>query len=112
VKNNHSINSVKTSFSAGKLTNYSGLYPLFKFMQKIKLLHPFMQNLSILHNANQLYSAAQILQTIVWDNLAGMNRLIKMGLLGSTLQNMRVWAQQVAPIPSDFEAQNPAVPLS
>jgi hypothetical protein len=41
-------------------------------------MHRFMQNLSIPHSANQLYSMAQILQAIVLDFLADMNRLKKL----------------------------------
>lgn len=32
---------VKTPFSDGNLTNYSGIYPLFKFIKKMKRNHLF-----------------------------------------------------------------------
>ncbi len=47
MKNINRIKTVKTSFSGGNLTNYSGIYPLFKFMKKMKLNHLFEQKISL-----------------------------------------------------------------
>ena len=69
--------TVKTSFSGGNLTNYSGIYPLFKFMKKMKLNHLFEQKISLAEKSNQKYSLSQILYAIILGTLSGMNRLIK-----------------------------------
>jgi hypothetical protein len=77
VKNKNRVKAIKTSFSGGNLTNYSGIYPLFKFMKKMKLKHLFEQKISIVDKSNQSYSLSQILHAVVLGTLCGMNRLIK-----------------------------------
>ena len=77
MKNINRTRTVKTSFSGGNLTNYSGIYPLFKFMKKMKLNNLFEQRISIVEKANQNYSLSQILYAVILGTLSGMNRLIK-----------------------------------
>ena len=77
MKNIKRIKTVKTSFSGGNLTNYSGIYPLFKFMKKIRLNNLFEQRISLVEKSNQNYSLSQILYAIILGTLSGMNRLIK-----------------------------------
>ena len=77
MKNINGIKTVKTSFSGGNLTNYSGIYPLFKFMKKMKLNHLFEQRISLMEKCNQNYSLSQILYAVILGTLSGMNRLIK-----------------------------------
>jgi hypothetical protein len=77
VKNLNRIKAVKTSFSGGNLTNYSGIYPLFKFMKKMRLNNLFEQRISLVEKSNQKYSLSQILYAVILGTLSGMNRLIK-----------------------------------
>ena len=77
MKNINRIKTVKTSFSGGNLTNYSGIYPLFKFMKKMRLNHLFEQKISLADKSNQTYSLSQILYAVILGTLSGMNRLIK-----------------------------------
>lgn len=77
MKNENGAKTIKTSFTGGNLTNYSGIYPLFKFMKKMRINHLFEQRISIQDKANQKYSLSQILQSIVLGTLSGMDRLIK-----------------------------------
>jgi len=77
VKNKNRIKTIRTSFTGGNLTNYSGIYPLFKFMKKMKLNHLFEQKISLAEKSNQIYSLSQILNAVILGTLSGMNRLIK-----------------------------------
>jgi hypothetical protein len=77
VKNLNRIKAVKTSFSGGNLTNYSGIYPLYKFMKKMRLNNLFEQRISLSEKSNQKYSLSQILYAVILGTLSGMNRLIK-----------------------------------
>jgi len=77
VKNRNRVKAIKTSFSGGNLTNYSGIYPLFKFMKKMGLNHLFKQKISLAEKSNQNYSLSQILNAVILGTLSGMNRLIK-----------------------------------
>ncbi len=77
MKNLNRIKTVKTSFSGGNLTNYSGIYPLYKFMKKMGLNNLFEQRISIIEKSNQIYSLSQILYAVILGTLSGMNRLIK-----------------------------------
>jgi hypothetical protein len=55
VKNRNRVKAIKTSFSGGNLTNYSGIYPLFKFMKKMGLNHLFKQKISIFLSKKYLW---------------------------------------------------------
>ncbi len=77
MKKRNRVKAIKTSFTGGDLTNYSGIYPLFKFMKKMELNHLFMKKISLEEKANQIYSLSQILQAIILGTQSGMNRLIK-----------------------------------
>ena len=69
--------NLRTSFTGGNLTNYSGIYPIYKFMKKIGLSHLFEEKISIKQKANQKYSLNQILYSVILGTLSGMNRLMK-----------------------------------
>jgi len=77
VKNINEIKAIKTSFTGGNLTNYSGIYPVFKFMKRIGLNHLFSQQISLEEKSNRIYSLSQIFNAIILGTLSGMNRLIK-----------------------------------
>ena len=77
MKNKIRNKTVKTSFSGGNLTNYAGIYPLFKFMKKMGLNQYFEQKISLPEKPNQVYSLSQILYAVILGTLSGMNRLIK-----------------------------------
>ena len=77
MKNKNGEKNIKASFNGGNLTNYSGIYPLFKFMKKIGINHLFNQKISLIEKPNQKYSISQILDAIILGTLSGMNRLIK-----------------------------------
>jgi len=75
IKNN--TKTVKTSFTGGNLTNYSGIYPIYKFMKKLKIDSLFEQKITLSTRHNQKYSLSQIFNAIILGLLSGMNRLIK-----------------------------------
>lgn len=77
MKNKNRVKTIRTSFTGGNLTNYSGIYPLFKFMKKMGLNHLFKQKISLAEKSNQIYSLSQILNAVILGTLSGMNRLIK-----------------------------------
>jgi len=68
-------NDVKHSFTGNKLTNYAGLSPIMKYINKLKLglslnkLFPTM-----LHNATK-FANVQIFLSVVLASFAGINRL-------------------------------------
>ncbi len=69
--------TVKTSFTGGNLTNYSGIYPIYKFMKKIKIDQILEQTITLPERLNQKYSLSQIFNTIILGLSSGMNRLLK-----------------------------------
>lgn len=77
MKKRNRIKPIKTSFTGGNLTNYSGIYPMFKFMQKMGINHLFEEKISIKTSPNQKYFISQIFNAILLGVLSGMNRLIK-----------------------------------
>jgi len=77
VKNKNTVKTIRTSFTGGKLTNYSGIYPMFKFMKKMGLDHLYSQKISLEQKTNQIYSLSQIFNAVILGTLSGMNRLSK-----------------------------------
>ena len=77
MKNKIRNKKVNTSFSGGNLTNYSGIYPLFKFMNKMGINHLFKKKISLAEKSNQKYTLSQIFYAVILGTLSGMNRLIK-----------------------------------
>ncbi len=77
MKNKNQVKMIKTSFTGGNLTNFSGIYPVFKFMKKIGINHLFKQRISLTEKPNQIYSLNQIFNAVILGTLSGMNRLIK-----------------------------------
>ncbi|MDT3738035.1 MAG: IS1380 family transposase [Candidatus Kapabacteria bacterium] len=77
VKNNKKTVKIKTSFTAQRLTNYSGLLPVFKFMHKLGFFDKLgAVNLPLGRNIK--YSTQSIYGIIVLGLIAGMNRISKM----------------------------------
>jgi hypothetical protein len=74
-KSQFKSNNVKHSFTGNKLTNYAGLSPIMKYINKLKLglslnsLFPTM-----MHNATK-FTNVQILLSVVLASFAGINRL-------------------------------------
>lgn len=68
---------VHSSFTAGKLTNFSGILPVFKFLHKIGLNTLLDQELSLKDKSNQTYSLKQILNAVILGVLSGADRMIK-----------------------------------
>jgi hypothetical protein len=66
---------VKHSFTGNKLTNYAGLSPIMKYINKLKLGLSF-NNLfpTMMHNATK-FTNVQILLSVVLASFAGINRL-------------------------------------
>jgi hypothetical protein len=66
---------VKHSFTGNKLTNYAGLSPIMKYINKLKL-GLSLNNLfpTIMHNATK-FTNVQILLSVVMASFAGINRL-------------------------------------
>ena len=67
--------NVRHSFTGNKLTNYAGLSPIMKYINKLKLgLN--LNNLfpTIMHNATK-FTNVQILLSVVMASFAGINRL-------------------------------------
>ena len=67
--------AVKHSFTGNKLTNYAGLSPMMKYINKLQL-GLSLNNLfpTLLHNATK-FSHVQILLSVVLASFAGINRL-------------------------------------
>lgn len=66
---------IKASFSGGRLTNYSGIRPIFKFMEKLKVMEYLEQTIYLPVGDNALYATSQILTSIVLGVLSGLNRI-------------------------------------
>jgi hypothetical protein len=66
---------VKHSFTGNKLTNYAGLSPIMKYINKLKL-GLSLNNLfpTLMHNATK-FTHVQILLSVVLASFAGINRL-------------------------------------
>jgi len=77
MKKRKSYKTVKTFFTGGNLTNYSGLYSIYKFMKKLRIDYLLESKLSLQERHNQKYTFSQIFNTMILGLLSGMNRLIK-----------------------------------
>jgi len=75
-KNTKKADKIKTSFTANRLTNYSGLIPIIKFMDKLGLRELF-QGLNIRIGKNAKYSNSDILSMITLGIISGKNRISK-----------------------------------
>jgi hypothetical protein len=69
--------NVETKFKAKELTNYSGINPIAKFMDKMRFREIVEAKIGIKMHHNTEYSTGKILMTIVLGILSGMNRIIK-----------------------------------
>ena len=67
--------NVKHAFTGNKLTNYGGLSPIMKYINKLKL-GLSLNNLfpTIMHNATK-FTNVQVLLSVVMASFAGINRL-------------------------------------
>ena len=68
---------IKASFSGGRLTNYSGIWPIFKFMEKLKVMEHLERWIALPVGDNAVYATSQILTSIVLGILSGLNRICK-----------------------------------
>jgi len=68
---------IKASFTGGRLTNYSGIWPIFKFMQRLKVIEHLEHSIHLPVGDNALYATGQILNSIVLGVLSGLNRICK-----------------------------------
>lgn len=71
------VDKIKVNFNGGRLTNYSGILPLFKFMKKLRFFGALDENMSLPIGSNALYSNSQILSAIILGVFSGLNRLCK-----------------------------------
>ena len=67
---------IKTSFTAGKITNYSGALPAYKFMKKLGLVE-LLGNLSLSLGQNAKYSTGKLLSLVILGIVSGLNRIAK-----------------------------------
>ena len=67
---------IKTEFSAGALTNYSGIKPVYDFMQKLGIKNSF-NSLNINMHHNTKYDTGTILSIIILGIISGNNRISK-----------------------------------
>ena len=75
-KSNQKAGKIKTSFSGGKLTNYSGMLPIYNFMCSIGLPEMLSKiNLNLHHNIK--YETSDIFSIIMLGLLSGANRIKK-----------------------------------
>jgi len=74
-KSQFKSNNVKHSFTGNKLTNYAGLSPIMKYINRLKL-GLSLNNLfpTMMHNATK-FTTVQILLSVVLASFAGINRL-------------------------------------
>ena len=75
-KSNEKTAKIKTSFTAGKLTNYSGALPVYKFMEKIGL-PALLNRTSIKLHHNAKYESGDIFSLIMLGIASGLNRIKK-----------------------------------
>lgn len=75
-KNKNSKQKLKTSFTGGNLTNYSGLSPIIDFMEKIGIEKDF-NNLPIHMHHNAQFSTSDILSSILIGIMSGQDSLAK-----------------------------------
>lgn len=69
--------NVEVKFDSKELTNYSGIKPVVKFMEKLGFREAVEAKLGIKTHHNIEYSTVQILMTIVLGIISGMNRIVK-----------------------------------
>jgi hypothetical protein len=56
---------IRASFSGGPLTNYSGTWPIFKFMEKLRVTEHLERTIALPVGDNALYTTGQILTSNV-----------------------------------------------
>lgn len=69
--------NVKVTFTAGRLTNYSGILPFYRFMKRLKIFQLLDNRLNIHLHHNKQYSTSQIIAAVTLGILSGLNRIIK-----------------------------------
>lgn len=77
MKQNLKPKFIHSSFTAEKLTNYSGLWPIFNFLNKIHFGDLLDQELSLKDKRNQIYSLKQITTSLLLGIISGADRLTK-----------------------------------
>ena len=76
-KNKQKDCKIKTSFTAGTISNYSGILPIYKFMLKLGIVSKF-ESISLKLGQNASYRTSTILSTVILGIISGLNRLSKM----------------------------------
>jgi len=71
------VKTMKTEFSSGTLTSYSGILPIYQFMQKLNIFNSLEQNLDIPLHHNAKYTTGQIVSLVTMGMLSGLNRISK-----------------------------------
>lgn len=71
------VKKMKTEFSSGTLTNYSGIFPIYQFMQKLDIFNPLERQLEIPLHHNAKYTTGQIIGLVTLGMLSGLNRINK-----------------------------------
>ncbi len=66
---------VKYSFTGGKITKFSGLNILAKFMNRQKIPHSMGKLFPTVFYNTTKFSSVQILMSIIYASLAGINRM-------------------------------------
>lgn len=75
-KFNSNIKGIKTSFDANSLTNYSGAYPIYKFIMKLGLINK-LDDINIQLHHNIQYTTSQLILAVLLGLTSGMNRATK-----------------------------------
>jgi len=72
--------NVKHSFTGTQLTNYAGLSPMMKYINKIKLGKKINELFpTLMHNSTK-FSNAQVLVSVVLASFSGINRLLRISM--------------------------------
>ena len=69
---------MRAEFSSGTLTNYSGILPIYQFMQKLNFFNLLEQKLDIPLHHNAKYTIGQIVSLVTIGMASGLNRISKL----------------------------------
>jgi hypothetical protein len=68
---------IQSSFTSSELTNYSGILPIKKFIDKLGIENSINEKISIKLRPNHQYSTGQIIMSVVLAEMCGLNRIAK-----------------------------------
>ncbi|MEA2096965.1 MAG: IS1380 family transposase [Candidatus Cloacimonadota bacterium] len=69
--------TIRTEFNSGTLTNYSGIFPIYQFMQKLDFFNLLEKKLDIPLHHNAKYTTGQIVSLVITGLFSGLNRINK-----------------------------------